>query len=56
MNISKKILVTSLVIAGALSSCTKGFDEINAPENTFTKSSSVVITMRSQLPSPSSSR
>lgn len=37
MNISKKILVTSLVIAGALSSCTKGFDEINAPENTFTK-------------------
>ena len=37
MNISKKILVTSLVIAGALSSCTSGFDEINAPENTFTK-------------------
>ena len=37
MNISKKILVTSLAIAGALSSCTKGFDEINAPENTFTK-------------------
>ena len=36
MNISKKILVTSLVIAVPLK-LHQGFDEINAPENTFTK-------------------
>ena len=43
MNISKKILVTSLVIAGVLSSCTKGFDEINAPENTWARFSPMKV-------------
>ena len=37
MNISKKILLSTLVVAGSVASCTSGFDEINEPQNSFTK-------------------
>lgn len=37
MKLSKKILLASLATVGLLASCTKSFEEINAPQDGFTK-------------------